>query len=183
MLTLASSNSPLITAEQLLRMPQGSGREYLLQGRVVHQPFRTALAGRAATRLMFHLGAHVMACRLGEVMAPCGFQLTRDPDTVLAPAAAFVRDERRVETDGYPLGPPDLAVEVDCPSEEPDHLGVKVAEWRAAGCQMVIVVNPRRRAATVYRSLSDVQLLSQNDSIEGGDVVPGWKLPLRSLFG
>ena len=41
---------------------------------------------------------------------------------------------------------------------------------------------PERRAATVYRSMSDVRLLTENDVLDGGDVVPGWTLPLRELF-
>ena len=48
---------------------------------------------------------------------------------------------------------------------------------------MVIVVNPRRRAATIYRSLGEVRLLTTDESIDGADVVPGWTLPLRELFG
>jgi hypothetical protein len=47
---------------------------------------------------------------------------------------------------------------------------------------MVIVVNPRRRAATLYRSHGAILLLTENDEIDGGEVVPGWKLPLRDLF-
>jgi len=58
-----------------------------------------------------------------------------------------------------------------------------VAEWLGAGCRMVIVVNPRRRAATIYRALGEVRLLTTDESIDGADVVPGWTLPLRELFG
>jgi hypothetical protein len=47
---------------------------------------------------------------------------------------------------------------------------------------MMIVVNPARRAATVYRSRDDITLLTEGDVLHGGDVVPGWKLPLRELF-
>jgi hypothetical protein len=47
---------------------------------------------------------------------------------------------------------------------------------------MVVVVNPARRAATVYRSRDDIVLLTAGDVLDGGDVVPGWTLPLADLF-
>jgi hypothetical protein len=45
------------------------------------------------------------------------------------------------------------------------------------------VVNPRRRTTTVYRSPIDFVQLTEADVLDGGDVVPGWTLPLRELFG
>ena len=46
----------------------------------------------------------------------------------------------------------------------------------------MIVINPKRRAASIYRSEHDVLLLTENDAVDGDDVVPGWTLPLRELF-
>jgi Uma2 family endonuclease len=164
-------------------MPRGRCREYLLRGQLVQQPYRFISAGRAATDLMVHLGNHVEAYKLGHVFAPCGFQLAWNPDTVLAPAVAFVRGNPSDElSEDYHQGPPDLAVEFVCPSERPNHLDVKLAEWLSAGCPMVVVVNPRRRTAKVYRSRNDIVELSEDDVLDGGDVVPGWMLPLRNLF-
>jgi hypothetical protein len=37
-------------------------------------------------------------------------------------------------------------------------------------------------AVTVYRSLSDIVVLTSHDILDGGDVVPEWKLPLNDLF-
>jgi Uma2 family endonuclease len=138
----ASHPEPLITAEELLWMPRGRCREYLLRGRLVQQPYRFMRAGGAATQLMVHLGNHVDAHGLGHVFAPCGFQLAWNPDTVLAPAVAFVRGNPSEKlSEGYHQGPPDLAVELVCPSERPNHLDVKLSEWLASGCPMIVVVN------------------------------------------
>jgi Uma2 family endonuclease len=182
--TAAHPEPQLITAEELLRMPRGRCREYLLRGRLIQQPYRFIRAGRAATELMVHLGTHVDTHELGHVFAPCGFQLAWEPDTVLAPAAAFVRGNPSDGlSEGYHQGPPDLVIELVCPSEQPNHLDVKVSEWLAAGCPTIVVVNPRRRTAMVYRSRSDIVELTEDDVLDGGDVVPGWTLPLRELFG
>lgn len=173
----------MITADELLRMPRGRCREYLLRGRLIQQPYRTHLAGSTASTLMLHLSNHVFDHQLGHVFAPCGFQLTWNPDTVLAPAVAFVRgNPSDTLSEGYHPGPPDLAIEFVCPSEQPNHLDVKVDEYLAAGCPIVVVVNAEERTAMVNRSTTDLALLTENDVLDGADVVPGWTLPLRVLF-
>jgi Uma2 family endonuclease len=173
----------IVTADELLRRPRGRCREYLVRGRLVQQPFRSIGASRAATNLMVHLGNHVEQLGQGYVFGPCGFHLAWEPDTVLAPGVAFVHPPAGYQlSEGYHQGPPDLAAEFVCPSEEPHHLEVKLDEWLGARCPMVIVVDCWRRAATVYRSPTDVVLLTENDVIDGGDVVPGWRMPLSALF-
>ena len=55
-------------------------------------------------------------------------------------------------------------------------------EWLDAGCRMVVTINPRRRTVTVYRSRHDIEILTEEDTLFGGDVVEGWELPLSELF-
>jgi hypothetical protein len=47
---------------------------------------------------------------------------------------------------------------------------------------MVVVVNPRRRSVTVYRSLTEIKILTESDMLDGLDVVPGWAIPVKDLF-
>jgi Uma2 family endonuclease len=47
---------------------------------------------------------------------------------------------------------------------------------------MVIVVNPRQRSATVYRSQTNIIALTEDDVLDGVDVVPGFKLAVREIF-
>lgn len=47
---------------------------------------------------------------------------------------------------------------------------------------MVITVNPRKRSATVYRSLTDITVLTNSDVLDGGDIVPGFRLAIREIF-
>jgi hypothetical protein len=48
---------------------------------------------------------------------------------------------------------------------------------------MVIVVDPSNRTVKIHRGLTDVAALTEDDEIDGADVVQGWRLPVRSLFG
>jgi hypothetical protein len=45
-----------------------------------------------------------------------------------------------------------------------------------------IVINPRKRTVTVYRSLLQIVVLREQDMLDGGDVVPGWILPIADVF-
>jgi hypothetical protein len=47
---------------------------------------------------------------------------------------------------------------------------------------MVTLVKPRWRAVSIYRSLTDIVTLAEHDTLEGGDVVPGWRTQVRELF-
>jgi Uma2 family endonuclease len=177
----------MTTAAELLRMPGGRVRRELVRGELREKALAGRLHGKVALRIGSRLEQHVAAHDLGEAYAAeTGFRLESHPDTVRAPDASFVRRERLEalgETEGFIPGAPDLAVEVVSPGDSFNEVEEKVFDWLDAGCRMVVVVNPRRRAATVYHSRNDVTLLTERDELDGGEVVPGWKLPLRDIFG
>jgi len=58
----------------------------------------------------------------------------------------------------------------------------KVRMWLDAGTAMVWVVNPRWKNVTVYRSVTDIKTLTQNDELDGEDVVPGFRCPIGDIL-
>jgi Uma2 family endonuclease len=58
----------------------------------------------------------------------------------------------------------------------------KVANWLAAGTQVVWVVDPKLRTVTVHESDVDAVTLTEQDQLEGGDVVPGFRIAVAKLF-
>ena len=84
--------------------------------------------------------------------------------------------------EGYWPGAPDLVVEVISPGDVYTEVEEKVFDWLGAGARMVVVVNPRKRAVTVYRSFSDIVVLTENGTLEGGEVVPGWSMTVKDIF-
>lgn len=82
---------------------------------------------------------------------------------------------------GYWPGAPDLAVEVVSPGDRYGEVAEKVAAWLAAGTQMVVVVEPPQRTV-VHRADGVTRTLREGDVLEGGEVVPGWKVPVAELF-
>jgi Uma2 family endonuclease len=176
-----------ITAADLLRLPADGRRYELIRGELRQMTPAGSMHGRLVMRIAARLFHHVEAHNLGTVYAAeTGFQLAQDPDTVRAPDVAFVSRQRLrsvEETEGYWPGAPDVAVEVISPSDRYTDVQDKVVDWLEAGSRMVIVVNPRQRVVTVYHSRTDIVMLTEADTLAGGDVIPGWQLPINEIFG
>lgn len=175
-----------VTAEELLRMPDDGFRYELVRGELRKMTPAGNVHGRVAMNVGISLGSHVKTHDLGAVYAAeTGFKLAGNPDTVRAPDVAFVNWERLEEvgeTEGYWPGAPDLAVEVISPGDSYVEVDEKVFDWLEAGTKMVVVVNPRKCSATVYQSLTDIVVLTETDVLDGGDVVPGFRLAVREIF-
>jgi len=132
------------------------------------------------------LFAHARQTGAGvTVGAETGFVLARDPDTVRAPDAAFVKTDRARavgRTEKYWPGPPDLAVEVVSPWDSFGEVETKALGWLDAGTTAVLVLESGQQSATVYRARGDVRSYSRDETVELGDAVPGWRLAVGDFF-
>ena len=175
----------LITADDLLRLPDDGMRHELVEGELRTMAPPGWQHGKFSMRAAVSLSNYVEPRGLGQVVGEVGFLLTSNPDTVRGPDAAFVARDKIVATDeptGYWLGAPDLVVEVISPNDVYKEVDEKVAEWLAHGVRLVFVVNPRHRTVAVHRPNQPVRILTEDDTLDGEDVVPGWSLPVRALF-
>ena len=176
----------IVTAEELLHMPDDGFRYELVKGGLVKMAPAGHGHGVLAMGIGWRLAQHVATHSLGQVCAAeTGFRIASNPDTVRAPDVAFI-SRGRVEdaglVEGYWPGAPDLAVEVISPSDTYAEVEDKVLDWLHAGTLMVVAVNPRQQTVTVYRSRTDITILTGNDTLDGKDVVPGWTLAIQDLF-
>ena len=180
-----TTKTKLMTAEELLAMPDDGYRYELVRGELRKMAPAGRVHGKRGNRVNYSLSAHVYENDLGEVyLAESGFHLEIDPDHVLAPDIAFVTKEREEafpDADGYFPGPPYLAVEVVSPNDRYTEVAEKVAEWLAAGTRMVVVMNPRNRTVQAHTP-GGVSELTEGDTLDGGDVVPGWRMPVADIF-
>ena len=175
-----------VTAEELLRIPDDGLRRELVRGEVRTMAPAGNVHGRIAINVSTPLDQYVRAHDLGVVFAAeTGFKIAGNPDTVRAPDAAFVRRERVEavgEVEGYWPEAPDLAVEVVSPNDLFTEVEEKVADWLAAGTRMILVVNPRARTVVVRLSEKEARILSEEEVLDGGQVVPGWTLSVADVF-
>lgn len=110
---------------------------------------------------------------------------SRKSRILCAPELAFVSRER-VEQIGktkkfFPAAP-DLAVEVLSPFDTVYEVNEKVEEWLKAGVRLLWTINSKRRTVTVYRSLTAVIMLTEQDELDGEDVLPGFRLRVADVF-
>ena len=183
---MASQTVAQMTADELLAMPHHGCCYELVQGELRQMSPTGRQHGRIAAKIGSCLEAFVARNGLGETYAAeTGFLIDTAPDTVRAPDASFVSRERAeatVEERGFFPGAPDLAVEVISPNDRYSAIKEKVSDWLRAGTQMVVVVDPHQRTATVYRAPDDICILTEGDLLDGRDVVLGWKMPLADVF-
>ena len=170
----------LMTADVLLRLPDDGARYELVRGELRKMSPSGARHGRVAAQIIISLGAYVKEHRLGAVYAAeAGFRISRQPDTVRAPDAAFVGAERVVDTPGFFEGPPDAAFEVISPGDTYSEIEEKTLDWLRAGVRVVVVVDPRTESVRIHRAAGAMTVAGIVD-IE--DVIPGWRLPLSEIF-
>jgi Uma2 family endonuclease len=138
-----------------------------------------------AAELIGLLREFVKSRKLGTIAGEAGM-LRLSPGLVRIPDVSFV-SRARLEQHRPALDPmlplaPDLAVEVLSEGNTSREMARKIREFLASGCRLVWLVDPRNRTVTVYTSLSEPTVLTEKQTLTGGEVLPGLRLPLRKLF-
>ncbi len=182
----ALTQPALMTAEELFDLPDDDYRYELVEGELIRMAPTGGEHGVLTVRVAYILHSYVQDNDLGIVSgAETGFILQRAPDTVRAPDAAFIAKARIPET-GIPKTywpfAPDLAVEVTSPSDRFSAVQTKIAEYFAAGTRLVWVLEPATRTVHVHHSSHDVQVLGEEDELNGEDVLPGFRHVVGRLF-
>jgi Uma2 family endonuclease len=186
-----STTTRLITADDLLVMPHrdengNDCRLELIRGELKVMSPSKPLHGIVCANVAGEIRNFVLEHDLGVVVgAETGFIVERDPDTVLGVDAAFISHERLAtieDLDKFAPFAPDLAVEVMSPSNTAREMEKKVALYFAAGARAVWVFDPKKRTTAFYTSPTDVRVLNEQDVLDGGDVLPGFRLELSKLF-
>jgi Uma2 family endonuclease len=181
-----STQTRLMTADEFLDMPDDGLLHELIRGEVVTMSLPGGEHGEVAGEFFRLIANHVRSAKLGKTYAAeTGFIVDRDPDTVRGPDVGFVRAERLTEITNHrkyiPFAP-DLAVEVLSPNDRPDAVDEKVQEWLAAGSRMVWTVDPGARTVTVHRPGAEPVTLTEDQDIDGGDVLPGFVCRVALFF-
>lgn len=104
----------------------------------------------------------------------------RAPDVTFFPWSAFPDEEIPDET--WWSVAPGLCVEVLSPSNTAREIDRKLRELFGAGCQLAWIVDPETKTAKVHTSAKRFKPLDIRGTLDGGKVLPGFKLPLAELF-
>jgi Uma2 family endonuclease len=181
---MSAPNTRWTTAEELAAFPAHLHYE-LIRGKLRKMAPAGDAHGAYTMDLAIEIGHFVRLNDLGRCYAAeTGFRLSRNPDTVLAPDFAFVAKERLSE----PPGPgflalvPDLVLETRSPGDTAKEMADKIALWLSFGVRLALHLEPRTKRLTVHTPGSLPQVLTVADTLSGGEVLPGFLLPLTRLF-
>ena len=156
----------------------------LIDGVLVEKPVgaRESLLGIFIGR---QIGNFIEADDLGVILGADGLfwvdeDQLRAPDVTFFPWSAFPDEE--IPDDTWWSVAPGLCVEVLSPSNTEREIERKLRELFGAGCQLAWIVDPETKTAKVHTSAKRFKLLDIRGILDGGKVLPGFKLPLAELF-
>jgi Uma2 family endonuclease len=160
----------------------------IIDGERVEIPPMSVYATSVASSLIGELSIFSHARPIGRAFSEMLFRLPLNGSRNRRPDVAFVTYERWPKN--RPIPPtdnawdlaPDLAVEVISPHDLADEIIQKLTEYFQAGVRLVWIIYPQQRLVYVYDSPTRVRGLAQTDELDGGDVLPGFRLPLANLF-
>ena len=182
MTTATASATGLVTAEELLAMPRDGKRYELIRGELVEKMPTGHPHAVVVKWTTFVLTEYEVETGYGVVVSgEPGYRLEIAPDTVRAPDVAWIAPGRIPPgTQGYPQLAPDLVVEVQSPRQ---NLRGKALMWLHYGCREVWVAVPSPRiSVTRYRAGVEPVTLYEDDVLDGGDLLPGFRVPVWRLF-
>jgi Uma2 family endonuclease len=156
----------------------------LVEGTLVEKPVGYDESEITATIIII-VGSFVRRHKLGLVTGPDG-TIRLFPGMVRIPDVAFTSWDRfpgrKRPKVPIPDLVPDLVVEVLSKSNTKQEMDRKLREYFKAGVRLVWMVNPKRRTVRVHTAFDQSVLLDEDQSLDGGTVLPGFVLHVRDLF-
>ncbi len=114
-----------------------------------------------------------------------GFKLpgggNRSPDLAWIAAARWeaLTPEQQEK---FPPIAPDFVLELKSPSDNLRDLQAKMQEYIASGVRLGWLIDRPQRRVEIYRPDQPPELLENPESLEGGEVLPGFRLDLRIVW-
>ena len=180
----AAAAPKLMTADEFFELSHELGRCELIQGVVNKMTPPGGNHGRISNDLCYYVNQYVRQQTRGQVYAAeTGFVLGPS-ETVRAPDLAYIAADRvdQARTHRYIPIPPDLAVEVNSPHDRASDVAEKTRWWLTHGTRAVWIVDPATRSITVHRPDNTARTYTDNQILDGGEVLPGFTLVVRTVF-
>ena len=157
-------------------------------GKIVEKPPMGVYEAEIASIIARLMGNFALSNHLGRAVAEMLFRidperpLDRRPDVAFVSHERWALERRAPRTAAWEVVP-DLAVEVLSPGNRTVDDGQKIEDYFRAGVRTVWLVYPNVAKTYVYTSPTSVSILDLGGTLDGGPVLPGFRLPLITLFG
>jgi Uma2 family endonuclease len=169
--------------EQYIQQPENADRLFeLINGEIVEK-VPTQEHGVIVTNISAPMWLFVKPRKMGRVYSEGLHRLPQDKENARLPDIAFLSGlSEPVVRRGAVTVMPDLAVEVQSPSQSEDFMIEKAAYYLANGTRIVWLVFPARHVVEVHRPGGQVEIFTEADTLSGEDVIPGFELAVRDIF-
>lgn len=170
--------------EEFLALPENADRNFeLIHGKMVEK-VASQEHGRTTGIIFGWIFIFLQQNPIGHGEIEVRHRMPDDPHNSRQPDLSVTLDTVTPPVKrGAVLKMPDLAVEVKSPTNTYLEQREKAAYYIQNGSRMVWLVFPEKRLVEVYRPGMDVEILDINDTLTGYDVLPGFALPVKTIFG
>ena len=176
----------LLTADDLMAMPDDGMRRELIRGELIEMPPAGDDHGFVGSEASWRMGAFIHQHGLGHGrMAETGFWIEVAPDTVLAPDYAYIsyaRMSSRPQPRGYARVIPDLVMEVFSPNDRQPQVDRKIRLWLDAGVRLVMVIYPASQEVHTHHDDGTVRRFGPGDTLSCEPVLPGFACAVDEIF-
>ena len=183
---MTTTKRKLLTAEDLLELHSKGVKGELIRGVLAETVSTGVEHGKITAKFTIKVGIFVEPRKLGTIVtSDSGVLVGRNPDVVREPDVAFTSVERMpldTRIRGYSEVPPDLVIEVASPGDSVRALYDKAHMWLGHGVRLVWVADPDTRTVDVYRQDAPIITMTEDDTLDGDPVLPGFTLPVREVF-
>ena len=186
MTTRQPTAAPPVTLEEYAALPKHPRYE-LVKGVLVELMVASDEHEETVVLTSIGVGNHVYRNRLGKVYGSNRGYVTGpdSPATSRMPDVSFVSNTRLGQPDLAGMlynGAPDLAVEILSDSNTPAEIAQKIAEYLNAGGKAVWVIDTDSRTLTVHTADAPPLVLTDADTVDGGDYLPGFACAVADLL-
>lgn len=177
----------LMTAEELLALPDHDNRQELIRGELIEMPPPGLMYGLVVDAFRWLLGGFIRLNDLPFIStSEAGIFIEREPDTVLAADFALISREHIPEPlpdRGYVFGlVPSLVVEVLSPDYRASLANAKTQMWLDAGLRLVLTAHIADKTVVAHHDDGTVRRLGVNDTLTAEPVLPGFTCAVADIF-
>jgi Uma2 family endonuclease len=181
---------PLMTADELLALPEDGVDRWLIRGQLREKPMTNRNRFHASIEAwiahLFNAWLERQPAPRGQVLSgEAGVILRRSPDTTVGIDVVYISPQvMAAQTDRSSMieGVPVLAVEILSPSDQEEETNEKIEDYLECGVPLVWLVDPHFQTITVYEPGKPPMLYNVEQTISADPHLPGFRVPLARVF-
>ncbi|MDX1992936.1 MAG: Uma2 family endonuclease [bacterium] len=165
-------------------LPENQNRILEFIAGEIHDVPSNAYVSSISTTISYFFKRHVLEIGLAaHITGEAGGYMVNGERYAPDVAVLLKAKQPELAKDGYNPLPPDLAVEVDYPSSPASKraLRLKLGNYAAAGT-LLWVVDPETKVIEVYPPVGKPKVFALGQTLDGGDVLPGFTLKVDDIF-